>query len=266
MARFIKKILGIIESFMFFIRNSRGLFVINYHGTPSSVMDNFEEHLDYYMQNFNVISPDEFVTTCSTGKMPYGRRPSLLMTFDDGMKNNLNILSALEQRNIRAFFFVIPAFIDSPVPREYLSTVIRPGYSNSIETEENDFLPMGWDDLKELLTKGHKIGSHTFSHSLLRNDPEDKSGFEIIESRKLLEQKLSVEVPYFCSINNTDHSIGPVQEAMVRKNYDFHFTTYYGDNLPQPDSQRIQRTNVEAYWNLNEVRYALGSIRKFTGK
>lgn len=266
MGRIIKNILGILERFMFFMQGGKGLYVINYHGTPSSVMDNFEDHLDYYTERFNVINPEEFEEICRNRKMPDSSRPSLMLTFDDGMKNNLNILSVLEQKHIKAFFFVIPAFIDSPEPKEYLSAVIRPGYTNSKETEEKDFIPMNWDDLKELLNKGHKIGSHTYSHSLLRDDAEEKSLVEIVGSRNTLESRLSVKVPYFCSINNTDLSIGPVQEKIVREHYDYHFTTYYGDNLPTPDPKRIQRTNIEAYWNLNEVRYALGNIRKLSGK
>ena len=262
MGRLIKNILGLLERLLFFRPSPRGLFVINYHGTPETVLENVAKHLEYYSKNYLLIGPETFEDICRKGSYPQGPKPLLLLTFDDGMENNRHVLSLLEKKDIRAFFFVIPAFIDAPDPENYLATVIRPGYSNSKETAPEDFRPMDWDTLRTLLAKGHRIGSHTYSHSLAKEDDEEKSIKEIVYSRQLLEEKLSAGVPYFCSINNTAVSVGPLQEQLIRAHYSFHFTTFYGNNYPSVDPLRIERINVEAYWNMNEVRYALGNIRK----
>ncbi len=236
--------------------------MINYHGTPKSLMPNFEQHLEYYRKHFHILNPDEFEEICKGGKRPDTLKASLLLTFDDGMKNNINAIRLLNENNVKACFFVIPAFIESDQPRDFLSTFIRPGYVNKMETEEEDFTPMGWETLREAISEGHKIGSHTYSHTLVKGDNEEKSTFEILESKKCIESRLSIEVPYFCSINNTDISVGKMQEDLINRYYNYHFTTYYGYNFPTPAPGRIERINIESYWNMNELRYALGNIRR----
>ncbi len=252
-----------LERFLFFLKwGRRGVYVINYHGTPKSVMNNFEEHLNYYMRHFHILDPAGFEEIFSRGKLPEVSKPSLLLTFDDGMRNNLNALKLLNEKHLKVYFFVIPAFIDSAEPEKYLASVIRPGYINPKETNAEDFMSMTWENLQEALFKGHKIGSHTYSHTLVKDDNVERSTAEIVNSKRVIEDRLSTEVPWFCSINNTDISIGKIQDDLIRQHYRYHFTTCFGHNFPKPDPLRIERINIEAYWNMNEVRFALGSLRK----
>ena len=225
-------------------------------------MENFELHLNYYLKRFHVLSPDEFEVICKDSKLPPLSKPLLVLTFDDGMENNKYVIDLLDKKNIKAYFFVIPSFINSEEPENYLSTFIRPGYINKNETEPEDFRPMGWEMLKKAEFNGHKIGSHTYSHTLVKEDNEEKSAFEIIQSKKAIEGNLSIGVPYFCSINNTSLSVGKSQEDLIHQNYSYHFTTYYGNNFPLPQVYSLERVNIEAYWHMNEVYFALGNIRK----
>jgi peptidoglycan/xylan/chitin deacetylase (PgdA/CDA1 family) len=265
MGRIIKNILGILERCFFFIGKRKGLYVINYHGTPETMLENFTKHLQYYKAHFEFISIPEFELMCKTGKLLPHQKPFLLLTFDDGMKNNIHAARILGQFGIKAFFFVIPAFIDAEAPEKYLASVIRPGYSNQEEKNPEDFQPMDWAALKQLSDQGHKIGSHTYTHTLQKQDDEQKSRVEIIDSRKYIEEKLIAEVPYFCSINNTSLSVGPLQKQMIDTHYNYHFTTFYGhNNTPVP--LNIQRINIEAYWHMNEVRFALGHLKKYLNK
>lgn len=261
MSRAIKKIIGLLERILLlFVPFRKGLYVVNYHGTPGSVMHLFEQHLIFYQKHFQLIGPDTFEEICA-GQGQKSRKPLLLLTFDDGMKNNIGILELLARQNILAYFFVIPDYIDAKDKEKYLSEIIRPGFANKLEKFPEDFLPMAWGDLEKLYKIGHRVGSHTMSHTLRREDDAAKSEVEIIESKKVIEQKLNTAIPYFCSINNTALSVGKVQEEMINSTYKFHFTTYYGLNKPVADPKRIQRINVESYWSVGEICYSLGRLR-----
>ncbi len=242
--------------------DKNGIYVVNYHGTPQSVSHLFKKHLKYYKKNFHILGPAEFEEMCKNKIIADHSRPKLLLTFDDGMQNNHHAIKFLNQEGIKAFFFIIPAFIEAKNPENYLSTVIRPGYINKKENQAEDFMPMDWSTIIDALKDGHKVGSHTYSHTLLKENGEEKSFHEIVESRKHIEECLAVEIPYFCSINNTDVSVGDLQRGMINSHYQYHFTTYFGDNFPELDPLRIERINIEAYWGMNELRFALGGIRK----
>jgi len=261
MSRVVKKIIGLLERILlFFVPFRHGIYVVNYHGTPESVKHLFEQHLDFYNKHFRLLDPETFEAICA-GRSQISSKPMLLLTFDDGMRNNISALELLSKHQILAYFFVVPNYIDAGKKETYLSDIIRPGFVNTLEKFPEDFLPMGWNDLEKLHKIGHRIGSHTMSHTLRKEDDAIKSAVEIINSKKAIEQKLGIQVPYFCSINNTALSVGKLQEEMIDATYDFHFTTYYGLNQPAPDPKRIQRINVESYWSLSEVCFSLGRIR-----
>jgi peptidoglycan/xylan/chitin deacetylase (PgdA/CDA1 family) len=262
LGQIIKNILGIAERLFFGNSVKTGLYVINYHGTPENLMPNFERHLAYYKSNFRIINPSDFEAMVVDQTSSTQQKPLLLLTFDDGMQNNLHVMQSLEKNGIKAYFFVIPAFIDAKEPEKYLASVIRPGYVNKQEKAAEDFRPLSWEMIKNTHQKGHTIGSHTYTHSLLKSDNAQRSEYEILESKHVIEKYLDTSITAFCSINNTEISVGKVQDDIIRANYQFHFTTYYGDNMPLSDPYRIERINIEAYWNMNEVCYALGTIRK----
>jgi peptidoglycan/xylan/chitin deacetylase (PgdA/CDA1 family) len=75
---------------------------------------------------------------------------------------------------------------------------------------------MNWEELLNLNPNLITIGSHSMSHPILSNIAEDEIESEIVESRRLLEQRLQRDVEYFCYPNgNYDDKI--VQA--VRKTY-----------------------------------------------
>ena len=72
-------------------------------------------------------------------------------------------------------------------------------YDNSLYNTEvkDNFLPMKWDELKELVDYGNTIGAHTKSHPVLSNLTFDDQRKEIIESKEIIEKKLNINVEHF---------------------------------------------------------------------
>jgi hypothetical protein len=258
-----KNILGKIEyAFSHLNLKKNGLYVVNYHGTQKKFLSNFKDQLLFYRKNFKIISPDQLTAF-------YGGRldavgPFLLLTFDDGIKNNLHAAALLNELQLHAFFFIVPKFINTPVEsqKEYFTTCIRPNINPSIDSEAEDFQSFSWEDIATLMSQGHRIGSHTLSHTLVASTASiEKSILEIRSSRERILLQLddiSLEIDSFCSINNTLESIGEKEMKLIKDQYRYHFTTIPGVNLPSSNPLYIKRCNIESHWLPGAVKYALG--------
>lgn len=73
---------------------------------------------------------------------------------------------------------------------------------------------MDWDDLLSLDPKLITVGSHTHTHSILTTLEAAQMEFELVESRRRLEQKLNRPAGYFCYPNGAHDA--RVREAVKR--------------------------------------------------
>jgi peptidoglycan/xylan/chitin deacetylase (PgdA/CDA1 family) len=242
--------------FCFFLKTKDQLIVLNYHGTQKKFIANFTDQLNFLEKNYEIISPVEFNNLITGVKPIKGKK--LLLTFDDGIKNNRLAIEVLNKRNISAYFFVVPAFIDTleKDQKRYFIQNIRPVINPFIDDDINDFLALSWDDLFEI-SKEHVLGCHTYSHTMIKDflDEYDLEK-EIIESKKIIESRVGVRIDSFCSINNTLLTVGKKEKQLVEKNYSYHFTTFGGNNI-NIDSFLIKRINVESHWLKGAFKFAL---------
>jgi peptidoglycan/xylan/chitin deacetylase (PgdA/CDA1 family) len=255
----IKSLLGNAESLLTGISHPADeLLVLNYHGTPLKFMDNFKSQLEYFRKKYHFIKPSDlpayFSKTLSSDK------PMLLLTFDDGIQNNLAAAEILDQQNISALFFVVPEFIDTAkaLQKDLFIKNIRPVINPAIDSADDDLTSMSWGEINTLLQRGHAIGSHTMSHTLLSSSAaNEKSVYEIEGSAKYIAEKTGSAAIFFCSPNDTLTSIGVPEMQLIMKNYQYHFTTYPGTNRTRSPFF-IKRVNVESHWLLGTVKRATG--------
>lgn len=256
----IKAIIGTIE-WLFGNPNPTGeLVVINYHGTPLKFSSNFEKQLQFFQKKFTLIAPSD-LDSFYNNTITKSSKPFLLLTFDDGVLNNLVAADVLNKYNLKAYFFVVPDFINTKVElqKEYFITHIRPTINPILYNCDKDFKAISWIDLKKLANNGHHIGSHTKTHTLVNTDSVEKIQLEIIESKNSIEKEIQLEsVNSFCSINESSLSINKISMDLVKKNYDYFFSTYPASNLNDKNKLLIYRCNIESYWLLGAVKYAIG--------
>jgi len=65
---------------------------------------------------------------------------------------------------------------------------------------------MTWAQIKSIVGKGHEIGSHSMTHPILTKCSNAELQFEVIESRKLLENRLDTPIRSFCYPNGDFNS------------------------------------------------------------
>lgn len=122
------------------------------------------------------------------------------ITFDDGYPDQLdNAVPILQRYDFPATFYIVPGLVG------------RPGY-------------LDWEGVEQLVAADMEIGAHTVSHVELTSLKPREARFEIVESRKLLEEKLGIEVysfsypagDYDLSISRIVHHAGFTNAVITR--------------------------------------------------
>lgn len=116
---------------------------------------------------------------------------SIILTFDDGYKDNLiNALPLLKKYGFKATIFIVVERLNNNWAKDRDS-----GKSSN---ELNKEVMLSNDDIKELLKSGIiEIGSHTITHANLPNLYEEELDFELGESKRLIENTFGIECKSF---------------------------------------------------------------------
>lgn len=131
--------------------------------------DTFEQHIHYLSEEgFESISFNAFLD----GFQPHPKKKYIIITFDDGNYSDYSIaFHILKKYGFVATFFVTVGRIGT---RDYLD----------------------WDHLKEMIDGDMSIQSHSLNHFFLSDLSEDNLRKELTESKKIVEDKLSLPVHF----------------------------------------------------------------------
>lgn len=169
---------------------------------------------------------------------------SVILTFDDAYKDFLdNALPLLEEFGFKAYVFVPAAMVGKYNEWDWRKLNVKKEL-------------MSWEDLRFIVSKGHRVGSHSLSHPDLTKLQEKDLWREVHHSKLLLEDKLGVSVDTFCyPYGRYD---GAVIEMVRRAGYRFAFTTEE-KKFSLEDPYRIGRIGVFG----NKLFVFLSFIKRF---
>jgi peptidoglycan/xylan/chitin deacetylase (PgdA/CDA1 family) len=182
------------------------------------------------------------------------------LSFDDGFRNiSENALALLEKHQIPAIVFVPTAIIDAPSEAKETYCLETTRYRKNIEMQT-------WDDLRDWVSRGFQVGSHTRTHARFADISSDAERMydELSGSKDDIEQKLGVECKYISWPYGTwedadELSIQSTQDV----GYEACFGAFRGAVVPGfQELYRIPRHHFEAQWPFAHVQYfALGCFR-----
>ncbi len=199
----------------------------------------------------------QFVDTDTCIQMLQGKRQIdqryYHLSFDDGFRNNFtNALPILMSHSVPAIFFVPSSLIGANWKKSQFYCTSVTGYNAAIET-------LRLEDLKEVLSQGYEIGSHTKTHARFSEISHDADLLEdeVLGSKTELEAMLDykckyISWPYGRLADADDVSLDTVQTA----GYTACFGAYRGTVLPgQTGVFSIPRHHFEAQWPISHVMY-----------
>ncbi|WP_373529835.1 polysaccharide deacetylase family protein [Nostoc sp.] len=141
--------------------------------TPNELEEHFQLIKD---QGVVPISMEQLITHLQTG-MPLPEKP-VLLTFDDGYGGHYQyVYPLLKKYNYPAVFSIYTNGVGNNVGRSHVS----------------------WEQLQEMVANPLvTIASHTISHPAdLTALTDEQLSTEVLESKKILEAKLGIPIPYF---------------------------------------------------------------------
>jgi peptidoglycan/xylan/chitin deacetylase (PgdA/CDA1 family) len=136
--------------------------------------ETFRKHMRYLRwRKYAFVTLDE--------AMAAPAKKSVAVTFDDGYRDLMeHALPLLDEMRIPATFFIVAGAV---------------GKTDAWYRAEERI--MEWDDVRELLKRGHAVGSHTMTHAPLTKIAAGDARREIAESKRVLEDKLGAPMRHF---------------------------------------------------------------------
>ena len=193
--------------------------------------EDFAAQLDYLTaEGYTTITPQDYARA-RKGKQQLPEKP-VILSFDDGYEDNHRvILPMLEERGMKAVFYVVT------------NDIGLPGY-------------MTWDDLFDLERHGMEIGSHTANHIPLTTLPTEKQREELHLSKLMLEWK-GLKTIYSFSYPTGAYDAGIVA-MLAEEDYLTAVTGEAGLNNVETNPYLLRRVNIPSpHFGLTEFRLRL---------
>jgi peptidoglycan/xylan/chitin deacetylase (PgdA/CDA1 family) len=158
-------------------------------------MDDLRRVLVWVKERFPLLWPDEFLYSSDSG---------VLLTFDDGLANNYaNVLPMLREFDAPAVLFVTTQHV--ACPKDWLAATRNSAcrYWGSEERVPSELAKDFYDGMSKdqlALCAGNSliaIGSHTVSHPFLTQCDGTQLDFEVVESKRFLEEVTGQRVNLF---------------------------------------------------------------------
>ena len=179
--------------------------------------EEFAAQLDYLTQEgYTTITPQDYARA-RKGKQELPEKP-VILSFDDGYEDNWRVvLPMLEERGMKAVFYVVT------------NDIGQPGY-------------MTWDNLFDLERSGMEIGSHTANHiPLTKLSPEER--YDELHLSKLLLEWRGLKTIYSFSYPNGAYDAAIVA-MLAEEDYLTAVTGEAGLNSFETNPYLLHRVNI----------------------
>jgi peptidoglycan/xylan/chitin deacetylase (PgdA/CDA1 family) len=104
---------------------------------------------------------------------------------------------------------------------------------------------LSWEQIRTMDRAGISFGSHTMSHPVVSRLTPLEMETELLESKRILEQKLGHPVQNFAfPFGKREECGGAAREILTRGGYRSAVTTEWGLNTPHTDPLQLNRVSI----------------------
>lgn len=223
-------------------------FLYLHHVFPHEEVS-FRVLLDAVRRQATLISYSEAVRRVLAGDID---RPYVSLSFDDGFQCCLRASEILDEYACSACFFICPRIHDEvdPVRRRRYST-------ESVEFERPvDFLT--WNELDQMVARGHEVGAHTLTHLDLGSVSQAQLEAEVGSCRERLQAMYGSAVHFAWPRGRWSNLSCVAMRYIVRAGFASCASAVRGCHTAPPRSQRslcIRRDHVMPAWPISHVEY-----------
>lgn len=186
-----------LEMFRYLVNGSY-IRVVNYHNTRQMHADRFRAEVEAFSKNFVPVTMQMLDEYFATRVWP-ADKPGLIPAVYEGWRTHVDVYAKiLDEFNFRGWFFIPAFFPDVPV-EEQIPFCKPHGLRLFAQDDYSDpRCCMNWDEIRSL-SRNHEICCHTGTHARISPEMSDAElRYEIIESKKHMEEQIQKEVAVFC--------------------------------------------------------------------
>lgn len=252
----------------FLLRNTiqmRNVTIAMYHDPKPEY---FEKHIILLKKLYSIIDINQFIDAHRQNRIDKLPKKALILTFDDGHKNNILLLDIIKKHQLPVTIFLTSGLINTN--RHFWFKIIgdkskerikmssnhdRLGYlsENHGFKNEREYCDRQALNLKEInIMKPYvNFQSHTISHPILTMCSDDESSKEIYNSKLLLEKKLDKSINGF-AYPNGDYGEREV-EFSRSANYNYAVSVDPGYNSSETNLFKLKRLSTSDNSSLTEL-------------
>jgi murein biosynthesis integral membrane protein MurJ len=166
------------------------------------------------------------------------------LTFDDGFEDNATeALPLLDRFGLKATFFIVTGCVGSSATLER--------YGGCCAADH----VLDWDEVRELLARGHAIGGHGRTHRELATLPLAEVRAEVDGCRRDIEGQTGQRARLFCYPRGSENAA--VRRIVAEAGFEAACTVRPGPNAPGGDLLALRRTEISGHDTLTDFRLKL---------
>jgi peptidoglycan/xylan/chitin deacetylase (PgdA/CDA1 family) len=179
-------------------------------------------------------------------------KPYVVISSDDGLRNNIGAARILRAYGISACFFICPSIIG-----EREASKIADFSRERLHFPPVEF--MDWDEVEELMKMGHEIGGHTMNHVNLGQVEANVADSEISECKKVLDAKCGRISHFAYPYGRYTDFPYLYKEFVYRAGFETCAAAERGchiaDSKIDPEQLLIRRDHIILNWPLKHIKY-----------
>ena len=240
----------------FFSKPAPGVHILNGHRlidttSNDNLLGNVLKHLS---NNTRLINPDDAVRIIES--RTYVDEPMVAFTFDDGFSECYSHFApALESYGIKGLFFINPNFAEGD--DSYIDSFNK----NRVHTIGKK--PMRWEQIKELLDRGHIIGAHTLDHVMIVGDDVNGLTHQIADCKTIIKDRIGNECDYFAFPYGRLDDVSDKAIEIACSCYKHVFSQSDYTHYYSFDGRVINRRHFEPFWPVRHIDYFLSCNKKY---
>lgn len=217
----------------------------------------FENLIKNLLIQHSFISYSEGVQRVLSGNID---KAYIVISSDDGFKNNLKAVEILNRYNIKACFFINPYSIgldDYEKNKQFCA--------KQLHFPPTEF--MNWNDIESLLKQGHEIGSHTMEHINIAETSLDLVEDDLNKTFEIIKSKCGVAEHYAYPYGRYFHFNNEARELVFKTGFSSCASAERGCHINEGQKIRnkdllIRRDHVICDWSLDHIMYFISTNAK----
>lgn len=170
-------------------------------------------------------------------------------SWDDGFEECFTCIKpVLDNRGLRAAFFINPGFIDGDDAYRY-------HFTHRVVMVDKP--PMSWEQVRVLSSEGHVVGAHTLDHLSLDSDNAEMLQKQIVGSKNRIEEVIGNKVEHFAFPFGKLKQLSPLGLQIALSNFKYVYSQSNYRQYFSFDGKVINRRHFECDWPLDHVIYFL---------